>query len=170
VDLSHSQPFWAHGCPDLAVVHNGHITNYHKLRRQYEQRGVRFYTENDSEIIGIYLANRLSQGMSLEQALNASLRDLDGSFSYLAATANEFGFAKDAFAFKPLLFAETDDFVAVATEEIGIRSALAGRYDVREAQASEVRVWQKSSATAGAVGKSTWTSSVSSPAVSAKSA
>ena len=56
VDLSHSQPFWAHGVPDLATVHNGHITNYHKLRRRYEQRGVRFYTENDSEVIGVYLA------------------------------------------------------------------------------------------------------------------
>ncbi len=53
VDLSHSQPFWAHGVPDLATVHNGHITNYHKLRRQYEQRGYRFYTENDSEVIGV---------------------------------------------------------------------------------------------------------------------
>ena len=59
VDLSHSQPFWAHGTPDLAVVHNGHITNYHKLRRIYEQAGVRFYTENDSEIIGVYLARQL---------------------------------------------------------------------------------------------------------------
>src|SRR5262249_37449173 len=46
VDLSHSQPFWAHGVPDLATVHNGHITNYHKLRRRYEQQGHRFYTEN----------------------------------------------------------------------------------------------------------------------------
>src|SRR5262245_30376542 len=55
VDLSHSQPFWAHGVPDLAVVHNGHITSYHRLRRIYEQEGVRFYTENDSEVIGIYL-------------------------------------------------------------------------------------------------------------------
>src|SRR5262249_50948112 len=49
VDLSHSQPFWAHGVPDVATAHNGHITNYHKLRRLYEQRGYRFYTENDSE-------------------------------------------------------------------------------------------------------------------------
>ena len=59
VDLSHSQPFWAHGVPDLATVHNGHITNYDKLRRQYEQRGVRFYTHNDSEIIGLYLARHV---------------------------------------------------------------------------------------------------------------
>ena len=56
-----SQPFWAHGALDLAVVDNGHITNYHKLRRRYEQRGVRFYTENDSEVIGIYLAERMGQ-------------------------------------------------------------------------------------------------------------
>ena len=62
VDLSHSQPFWAHGVPDLATVHNGHITNYHKLRRVYEQRGYRFFTENDSEVIGIYLRDRMDRG------------------------------------------------------------------------------------------------------------
>jgi glutamate synthase domain-containing protein 1 len=143
IDLSHSQPFWAHGFPDLATVHNGHITNYHKLRRQYEQRGVKFYTENDSEIIGIYLAERLSQGLSLEEALRASQADLDGSFSYFVATPEAMGFARDAFALKPLLFTETDTFVALATEEIAIRAAFAGNYDVREAQANEVRIWQK---------------------------
>ncbi len=142
VDLSHSQPFWAHGYPDLSIVHNGHITNYHKMRRQYEQQGVRFWTENDSEIIGVYLAERLSQGMTLEEALTASVRDLDGSFSYLAATSDALGFAKDPFAFKPLLFTQTEAFVAVATEEIAIRSALKGSYEVREAQAKEVQVWE----------------------------
>ena len=142
VDLSHSQPFWAHGYPDLSVVHNGHITNYHKMRRLYEQQGVRFWTENDSEIIGVYLAERLSQGMTLEEALTASVRDLDGSFSYLASTSDALGFAKDPFAFKPLLFTQTEAFVAVATEEIAIRSALKGSYEVREAQAKEVQVWE----------------------------
>src|SRR5688572_24678392 len=102
VDLSHSQPFWAHGCPDLAVVHNGHITNYHRLRRLYEQEGVRFYTENDSEVIGIYLARKLRAGASLGEAMRDSVRELDGSFSYLAATASAFGFAKDPFCLKPL--------------------------------------------------------------------
>src|SRR5207249_1670239 len=72
VDLSHSQPFWAHGVPDLATVHNGHVTNYHKLRRQYEQKGYRFWTENDSEIIGVYLRDRMSAGLSLEDALRSS--------------------------------------------------------------------------------------------------
>ncbi len=143
VDLSHSQPFWAHGYPDVAVVHNGHITNYHTLRRLYEQRGVKFYTDNDSEVIGVYLAERLSQGLSLVEALTASVADLDGSFSYLAATADAIGFAKDRYAFKPLLVAETERFVALATEELALHSAFRGEADVREAQAEEVRAWQR---------------------------
>ena len=143
VDLSHSQPFWAHGFPDLAIVHNGHITNYHQLRRRYEQHGVRFYTENDSEIISIYLAQKLAEGGGLAQAFQAMLRDLDGSFSCLAATSSEIGFVKDPFAFKPLVFAETDRFVAVATEEIALRAALPGQYQAKEAQVREWRVWQR---------------------------
>jgi glutamine phosphoribosylpyrophosphate amidotransferase len=143
VDLSHSQPFWAHGRPDLAIVHNGHITNYHQLRRRYEQHGVRFYTENDSEIVGIYLAKRLREGGGLEDALRLMLADLDGSYSCLAATESEFGFVRDPFALKPLCFTETDNFVAVATEEIAIRAALDGDYAVRETQAKEVRVWRR---------------------------
>jgi glutamate synthase domain-containing protein 1 len=143
VDLSHSQPFWSHGFPDLAIVHNGHITNYHQLRRLYEQRGVRFYTENDSEVVAIYLAEQLRNGASLQEALERMLRDLDGSYSCLAATERQLGFVKDTFALKPLVMTETDDFVAVATEEIAIRSALPGLYSVREAQVREVRVWQR---------------------------
>ena len=74
VDLSHSQPFWGHGYPDLAIVHNGHITNYHQLRRRYEQHGVRFYTENDSEIIAIYVAERLAKADGLAAAFQCMLR------------------------------------------------------------------------------------------------
>ncbi len=143
VDLSHSQPFWGHGCPDLAIVHNGHITNYHQLRRRYEQKGVRFYTENDSEIIGIYLSRHLQQGKSLESGLQSMLRDMDGSFSCLALTATQLGFVKDPFAFKPLVIAETDKFVAVATEEVAIRAAIPGDYAVREAQVKEFKIWQR---------------------------
>jgi len=141
VDLSHSQPFWAHGTADLAVVHNGHITNYHKLRRIYEQEGVRFYTENDSEIIGLYLARQLHEGASLREALVASLSDLDGSFSYLAATADAFGFAKDPFCLKPLIVAESEAAVTIANEEVAIHAALAGGYRAREAGARSVGVW-----------------------------
>lgn len=143
VDLSHSQPFWGHGRPDLAIVHNGHITNYHQLRRRYEQHGVKFHTANDSEVIAIYLAEKLNSGRDLESALRAVLRDLDGSYSCIAATASELGFVKDPFALKPLLVAETDAFVAIATEEIAIRAALPGDYEAREGDAKEVRVWRR---------------------------
>ncbi len=142
VDLSHSQPFWAHGTADLAIVHNGHITNYHKLRRIYEQEGVRFYTENDSEIIGVYLARQLARGLTLRDALQASLADLDGSFSYLAATAEAFGFAKDPFCLKPLIVAESEQVIAIANEEIALQAALPGGYRAREAGARAVAVWE----------------------------
>jgi methylamine---glutamate N-methyltransferase subunit A len=142
VDLSHSQPFWSHGYPDLAIVHNGHITNYHQLRRRYEQGGTRFYTENDSEIVAAFLADKLRRGDSLRTAMESMIEELDGSFSCLAATDTALGFVKDRFSFKPLVFGETDDFVVVATEEIAVRSVLPGDFAVREAQAQEVRVWQ----------------------------
>src|SRR5262249_23569350 len=132
VDLSHSQPFWAHGVPDLATVHNGHITNYHKLRRQYEQRGYRFFTENDSEVIGVYLRDRMAAGLPIEDALRSSLDDFDGSFSYLAAWSDGLAYVKDRFGFKPLMVAETDDFVAIATEEIALRQALGDDFVARE--------------------------------------
>ena len=143
VDLSHSQPFWAHGYPDLAIVHNGHITNYHQLRRRYEQRGLRFYTENDSEIVAVFLAQKLRQGQDLRSAMETMITELDGSFSCLVATNSALGFVKDTFSFKPLVFAETARFVAVATEEIAIRSVIPGDFAVREAQAKDVRVWQR---------------------------
>ncbi len=143
VDLSHSQPFWGRGAADVAIVHNGHITNYHQLRRKYEQRGVRFVTENDSEVLAVYLAESLNRGATLRQGLDGVLRDMDGAFSCLAVTSTEMGFVKDPYAFKPLVVAETDDFVAVATEEIAIRSAIPGDYKVSEAQVEEVRVWSR---------------------------
>jgi glutamate synthase domain-containing protein 1 len=141
VDLSHSQPFWAHGVPDLATVHNGHITNYHKLRRQYEQRGYRFYTENDSEIIGVYLRDRMAAGLSLTDALRSSLDDFDGSFSYQAASGEVLAYVKDRFGFKPLMVAETDDFVAIATEEIALRQALGRDFVAREPAPGTMKVW-----------------------------
>jgi glutamate synthase domain-containing protein 1 len=143
VDLSHSQPFWGRGAADVAIVHNGHITNYHQLRRKYEQRGVGFVTENDSEVLAVYLADSMNRGNTLRQGLDGVLRDMDGAFSCLAVTATEMGFVKDPYAFKPLVMAETDDFVAVATEEIAIRSAIPGDYKVAEAQVEEVRVWSR---------------------------
>jgi glutamate synthase domain-containing protein 1 len=141
VDLSHSQPFWAHGVPDLATVHNGHITNYHKLRRHYEQRGYRFYTENDSEVIGIYLRDRTAAGLSLADALRSSLDDFDGSFSYLAADEHCLAYVRDRFGFKPLVVAETEEFIAIATEEIALRQALGRQFVAREPAPGTLAIW-----------------------------
>lgn len=141
IDLSHSQPFWAQDVPDLAIVHNGHITNYHKLRALYEEQGVRFHTENDSEVIGIYLSDRMARGDNLEAALQASMVELDGSFCYLAATATEMAFAKDSYSFKPLVVAETDEWIAIATEEIALRHALGDEFAAREPAAGQIQVW-----------------------------
>jgi glutamate synthase domain-containing protein 1 len=141
VDLSHSQPFWAHGVPDLATVHNGHITNYHKLRRRYEAQGHHFYTENDSELIGVYLRDRMTAGLSLEDALRSSLDDFDGSFSYLAAWEGGLAYVKDRFGFKPLVLAQTDEWVALATEEVALRRALGCGFTAREPAPGTMGVW-----------------------------
>jgi len=141
VDLSHSQPFWAHGVPDLATVHNGHITNYHKLRRRYEQEGYRFYTENDSEVIGVYLRDRMAAGRSLEGAMRSSLDDFDGSFCYLVASKDQLGFVKDRYGFKPLMLAETEDFVALATEEIALSKTLGRDFIAHEPAPGTMRIW-----------------------------
>jgi glutamate synthase domain-containing protein 1 len=141
VDLSHSQPFWAHGVPDLATVHNGHITNYHKLRRRYEQRVYRFYTENDSEVIGVYLRDRLAAGLTLADAMRSSLDDFDGSFSYLVANGNTMGYVRDRYGFKPLMIAETANFVAIATEEVALRQALGTNFGACELAPGSLRLW-----------------------------
>lgn len=146
VDLSHSQPFWTRGIPDMATVHNGHITNYHKLRTHYEQRGVRFFTENDSEVIGVYLADKLSEGLTLEQALEASLDDFDGSFTYFVATADAIGYARDRYALKPLIVLETPDYIAIANEEVAIRGALGSDGVAYEPAGHVHRVWRRTPA------------------------
>jgi glutamine phosphoribosylpyrophosphate amidotransferase len=142
VDVHHAHPFWARPHADIAVVHNGHITNYHQLRRRYEQRGHVFATHNDSEVIAVYIADALEHGATLEDALTASTGDLDGTFAYLVSTADGMGIARDQFATKPVVWAEDDDVVVLASEEIAIRAALPGaELDPRELQAKEVRWW-----------------------------
>ncbi len=141
IDLDHSQPFWAHGLADVATVHNGHITNYHKLRRHYEHRGVRFATDNDSEVIGVYLRDRLDRGRTLVDAMADSLDALDGSFNYLVASPEGLGVVRDRHGFKPLMVAETGHFVAVATEEQALRKALPGDYRVVEPRPGSARLY-----------------------------
>ncbi len=142
VDVAHSHPFWARPFPDISVVHNGHITNYHKLRHKLENQGHRFATGNDSEVIAVYIADKLERGDSLEDALKASVYDLDGTFAYLISTPDGIGCARDRFALKPLLYAEDAEQALIASEEVSLRRVTDDRTLVpRELGAGEVRWW-----------------------------
>ena len=99
-------PFWATGFADVAIVHNGQITNYWKMRRRLEKRGFEFNTDNDCELIAVYLADKLDQGIPLSDALESSIADLDGTFSFLVSTKDEIGYAKDRLAAKPMVMVE----------------------------------------------------------------
>jgi glutamate synthase domain-containing protein 1 len=143
VDISGAHPYWAYPFSDVAVVHNGQLTNYHQWRRRLERAGHRFQSECDSEIIAVYLAQRMDEGDSLEQAMRRSLEDLDGVFTYLAVTSDELGMAKDELAAKPLVLYEGDDGVAVASEETAIRAVLDREIDTYDPYESEVMVWSR---------------------------
>jgi glutamine phosphoribosylpyrophosphate amidotransferase len=142
VDVLHSHPFWARPFADIAVVHNGHITNEHKLKRRLGMKGHRFFTGNDSEAIAVYIADKLEEGATLDDALKDSVRELDGTFAYLVSTQDGIGVARDPFATKPMLWAETDEFVILASEEVAILAAFPDAGLVpQELAAGEVRWW-----------------------------
>src|SRR5690348_2756132 len=122
VDISGAHPYWAYPFADVAVVHNGQLTNYFQWRRRLERAGHRFQSECDSEIIAVYLAERMAGGLDLEQAMRQSLEDLDGVFTYICVTRDGLGVAKDEMAAKPLVLYESDEVVALASEEIAIRA------------------------------------------------
>ena len=122
-----SHPFWATGFSDVAIVHNGQITNYWKMRRRLEQRDYEFTTDNDSELIAVYLADKLAQGVTLKEALKTSIDDMDGTFSFLVSTSEEIGYAKDHLAAKPMIMYETDDMVAIASEEVSLNRLFPGQ-------------------------------------------
>lgn len=142
-DASH--PFWATGFADVAIVHNGQITNYYKMRRRLEKRGFAFNTGNDSELIAVYLADKLSQGQTLQQALAKSIEDLDGTFSFLVSTKDEIGFAKDRLAAKPMVMYETDELIAIASEEVSLNRLFPGQsLDTTEPPPGTFRTWRRS--------------------------
>lgn len=116
-----SHPFWARPFPDIAIVHNGQLTNYFLLKERLERNGYTFLTENDSELIAVWLSVQLSSGLTLPEALEKSIFDLDGCFTYLISTADQIGMAKDKFAIKPLAAAEIGVSLAIATEEQAVR-------------------------------------------------
>lgn len=122
-----AHPFWACGFADIATVHNGQLTNYWIMRRRLERKGMVFQTENDTELIAVYLAYQMSCDMSLEDALKASLEDLDGTFSYLVATRDAIGYAKDKLAAKPMIKYEDDEMIAISSEEVGINRLFPGK-------------------------------------------
>ena len=140
-----AHPFWATGFADVAIVHNGQITNYWKMRRRLEQRDYAFTTDNDSELIAVYLADKLSQGIELRDALATSIDDLDGTFSFLVSTRDEIGYAKDRLAVKPMIMVETDDLVAVASEEVSLNRLFPGQaLNTREPPPGTYATWSRS--------------------------
>ena len=122
VDISGAHPYWAYPFGDVAVVHNGQLTNYFQWKHRLERSGHRFQSECDSEVIAVYLAEKMSDGYSLEDAMRESLEELDGVFTYICVTGDALGVAKDEMAAKPLVLYEADDIVALASEEIAIRA------------------------------------------------
>jgi glutamate synthase domain-containing protein 1 len=143
VDISGAHPYWAYPFSDVAVVHNGQLTNYFQWKRRLERSGHRFQSECDSEIIAVYLAEKMNEGASLEDAMRESLDELDGVFTYICVTKDALGVAKDEMAAKPLVLYEADDLVALASEEIAIRAILDHEIDTYDPYEGEVLVWQR---------------------------
>jgi glutamate synthase domain-containing protein 1 len=111
---AHAHPFTAG--EDFCLVHNGSLSNPHQIRRMLERRGLRFETDNDTEAACRFIEWRLNQGEQLQTALTTAFAELDGFYTLLIATADTLTLVRDAFACKPAVVAETDDYVAIASE------------------------------------------------------
>jgi methylamine---glutamate N-methyltransferase subunit A len=118
---------------DVCLVHNGSLSNHNRLRERLRREGIEFQTENDTEVAAGYLAWRLHQGASLQEALDDCLEDLDGFYTFLVGTADGFAVLRDPIACKPAVLAETDDWVAMGSEWRAL-SVLPG--------AAEARAWE----------------------------
>jgi len=118
---------------DLCLVHNGSLSNHNRLRERLRREGIDFQTENDTEVAAGYLAWRIREGASLEEALEGSLEDLDGFYTFLVGTVDGFAVLRDPIACKPAVLAETDKWVAMGSEWRAI-SVLPG--------AAEARSWE----------------------------
>jgi glutamate synthase domain-containing protein 1 len=143
VDIANAHPYWAYPFPDVAVVHNGQLTNFHDWRRRLTRAGHRFQSDCDSEIIAVYLAQKMSEGRSLEDAMRDSLSELDGVFTYICVTEDALGVAKDELGAKPLVLYEDDEVVALASEEIAIRQVLDREIETHDPYEGEVKVWTR---------------------------
>jgi glutamate synthase domain-containing protein 1 len=114
VTTEHSHPF-STGL-DLCLVHNGSLSNHNRLRRVLQREGIQFQTDNDTEVAAGYLTWRMREGATLEQALEGCLDDLDGFYTFAVGTADGFAVLRDPIACKPAVMAETDEWVAMASE------------------------------------------------------
>jgi glutamate synthase domain-containing protein 1 len=131
VSPAHAHPFTAG--EDFCLVHNGSLSNPYSIRRKLEHKGIQFETDNDTEAGCRFIEWRLRSGDTLEEAIEKSFKELDGFFTFLMATADKMLLVRDAFACKPAVAAETDDYVAVASE---FRS-LAHLPDIQQARVFE---------------------------------
>jgi len=143
VDIAGAHPYWAYPFSDVAVVHNGQLTNYFMWRRRLERAGHRFMSECDSEVIAVYLAEKMGEGDTLDEAMHRSLDELDGVFTYIAVTDGALGVAKDELAAKPLVLYESDELTAVASEEIAIRQIVDHEIETYDPFEREVLVWTR---------------------------
>ncbi|MBC3954031.1 MULTISPECIES: glutamine amidotransferase family protein [Pseudomonas] len=145
VTMEGSHPFSTGA--DLCLVHNGSLSNHFRLRQNLRREGIHFETDNDTEVAAGYLAWRLQQGDSLKQALDKSLEDLDGFFTFAIGTRNGFAVIRDPIACKPAILAETDDYVAMASEYQAL-SSLPGIENARvwEPVPATMYIWERESA------------------------
>ena len=114
VSPAHAHPFTAG--EDFCLVHNGSLSNPYSVRRKLEKKGIRFETDNDTEAACRFLEWRMSEGDTLEAAIEKGFDELDGFFTLLMATADKLILVRDAFACKPAVVAETDEYVAISSE------------------------------------------------------
>lgn len=130
---------------DLCLVHNGSLSNHFRLRQELLRHGIEFETENDTEVAAGYLTWRLRQGDSLKEALDHSLEDLDGFFTFAIGTRDGFAVIRDPIACKPAILAETDDYVAMASEYQAL-STLPGidKAKVWEPEPATMYIWERS--------------------------
>ena len=142
VTTEHSHPF-STGL-DLCLVHNGSLSNHNRLRQRLRREGIEFQTDNDSEVAAGYLTWRMREGASLEQALEGCLEDLDGFYTFAVGTAEGFAVLRDPIACKPAVMAETEDWVAMASEYRAI-AVLPGAEDatVWEPEPGRVYSWER---------------------------
>ena len=129
---------------DLCLVHNGSLSNHNRLRENLRREGIDFQTENDTEVAAGYLAWRMREGASLEQALEGCLEDLDGFYTFAVGTADGFAVLRDPIACKPAVLAETDEWVAMGSEWRAL-SVLPGAAEAEtwEPQPGVVYVWER---------------------------